>query len=212
VSRLGESIQKLRKGQSDSVRPPGEPLSVWRFVLALCIFAGAATGVAMLMTTGLRPRPHAPQLRNDPIYQNRNAGLRFRVPEGWIQYANADFITGQAAKERLLVAYRAPDSRAAELEVSYMDANETEILEEYLAKASNGVSQWRQVGKEESLSGAGPATRLIFAGASARDKLIKEIVAYRRGAKTFLVSGYFAPNDREAREQIRHAIETVEWR
>ena len=45
---------------------------------------GILMAVALLApAAGCRGRPHAPALRDGPIFQNSSEGIRFRVPEGW---------------------------------------------------------------------------------------------------------------------------------
>src|SRR5262245_64118678 len=65
----------------------------------------AAVGLLLLLL-GCAPRPRAPALLDEPVYQNEREGFRFLVPEGWKQYARSEAPPGKGERERLLVLYR----------------------------------------------------------------------------------------------------------
>src|SRR5689334_537493 len=101
-----------------------KPVETGRMVLLL---------VVMLLGLGCQPKPKAPALLDEPVYQT-DEGFRFLVPEGWIMSARANVPPGPVEKERLLVQYRrASGESQATLEVSMMDLPEDADLAAYLS-------------------------------------------------------------------------------
>jgi hypothetical protein len=177
-----------------------------------CQWAVAALGMILLSGCGSRPR--APALSDEPVYQNDREGFRFRVPEGWTQQARADLPAGPVKKEHLLVRYMhtGPGKRAV-LEVSLADLPESTELSTYLAGPSYGTKQWRRTAPVGSLEGKGPsAVRLIFMANVGEAEMTKEVVAYRRGGRVYLFTGLFAAGDSKAREEIRRAVDSTDWK
>jgi hypothetical protein len=176
----------------------------------------AFTGIVTGTTLGIRGcayRPHAPVLRNEPVFQSSREGLRFNVPDGWIQHTRADIPPGKVDKERLLVAYRQSEDApiGADLEVSLIDLPPDADLAAYLAAASHGAARWQSAGKPEELSMNGEAAlRYVFT--ASRDRMFKEAVVFRRQERVYFFVGLFAASDKQARQQIRRAIESVTWR
>ncbi len=173
-----------------------------------------ALAVGWFALAGCNPRPHAPALDNAPIYQNDREGFRFLLPEGWSQGIRADVPAGKAQKERVLVAYLHPSAeQTAVLEVTLADLPETLDLTAYLAEGSNGVTAWRLQSGPESLEVHGtPARRWAFTGRSGKYERIKEVVAIRRGERTYFFCGLFAPTDTTARDQVRRAVGSIIWK
>src|SRR5262245_1447579 len=96
-----------------------------------CRLGMAAVGLALLL--GCTPKPVAPALRDEPVYQNDQEGFRFLVPEGWSQNARTEVPPGPVEKERLLVQYkRRPPAKPATLEVSMADLPSSTNLATYL--------------------------------------------------------------------------------
>lgn len=184
-------------------------------MLAGLVFLVAALGVAWFSTDPFHSVPHAPVLRDEPVYQNSREGLRFTVPEGWIQYARADVPSGKADKERLLVGYRQPVAREQEslLEATLLDLPDGANPGEYLAGSSYGVARWQMLGKPESLTINGAAaSRFIFAAPRDRAKLQKEVVVFQRGSRYYFFVGLFSATDETARQAVRRAVGSVSWR
>src|SRR5436309_1759630 len=93
--------------------PLGPPLPAAALLVVLSAAAGCAT------------RPSAPALLDTPIYQNKQEGFRFEVPDGWKMSARAEYPPGPVAQERLLVAYRRTvEDMPATLKVSLVDLPE----------------------------------------------------------------------------------------
>jgi hypothetical protein len=164
---------------------------------------------------GCRGRPVAPVLRNDPVYQNDREGFRFLVPEGWKQYAKADLPSGKVEREHLLVQYRhlLPGKVGGEFEVSLADLPATTDLSAYLVDPSYGGRNWKQNGPVEKLEVNGVAAqRFVFAGRVDRDQMTKEVVVFRRGERTYFFTGLYATADKQARGQVRAAVESTKWK
>jgi hypothetical protein len=174
---------------------------------------GVAAILGMLLA-GCESRPHAPALIDEPVYSNAREGFRFRVPEGWKQYAKADVPPGKVDKERLLVAYRLMSAgAAAELEVSLHDLPIDSDLEKLLSGRSFGVEKWQAASPAEQIEINGaPAVRLTFSGRSGKEKLMKEVVAFRRLGRVYFFTGVYRPADERAREGIREAMGSILWK
>ena len=92
--------------------------------------------------TGCTPRPSAPALRDDPVYQNDREGFHFLAPEGWQQSVRSDIPPGKVDKERPLVNYqRNTGVTPASIRVSLADLPaSTDILLEALAEPDQGLA------------------------------------------------------------------------
>jgi predicted Zn-dependent protease len=170
--------------------------------------------VCLALSAGCSSRPHAPGLRDEPIYQNALEGFRFVVPDGWTQYAKAEVAPGKAETERLLVEYRLINSeKPAALRVTRIDLEPAVQLETYLSGPSFGKENWRQKGPAESFQiNAVTGLRFVIASAAAKGGDVREVVAFRRGDKVLLFTGFFASTDTKAREQVRRAIDSIIWK
>jgi hypothetical protein len=168
-------------------------------------------GVVILV--GCNPRPRAPALENEPVYQNKREGFRFVVPEGWVQHAKADIPPGKTEKERLLVSYLRPvRGKPVFLEVSLADLPESRDLAAYLAESPYGTSKWRRVGTPLDLDINGvPATRYSYTTRVGKDDLIKEVTVFRRGERVYLFAGVYPTGDSQSREQLRRAAASTIW-
>jgi hypothetical protein len=147
------------------------------------------TLLGTVLVTGCSSKPQAPELRNDPVYQNDREGFRFLVPEGWAQVGNTNGPPGPVKKNRMLVQYRrkASGEHRAMLEVDMVDLPPATDLATYLAESSFGVKQWQQTGSVEAVSSNGLAgERYTFTGRVAgKQEMTKEVVVFRRGALLF---------------------------
>lgn len=169
---------------------------------------------AVVLVAGCSSRPHAPALLDEPVYLNAREGFRFRVPEGWKQYAKADVPPGKADKDRLLVAYRQISAgTVAELEVSLVDLPVETDLEKYLSGRSYGVEKWQLATAAEHIEiNNVPAVRLSFVGRSGKEKMAKEAVVFRRLERAYLFVGVYRAVDDKARDAIRDAVASVMWK
>ena len=179
---------------------------------------GRLFGVLVVLSwftlTGCNTRPHAPALDNAPIYQNDREGFRFVMPEGWSQRARTDVPAGTYPKERLLVAYHQSGSESpAWLEATLADLPEATDLAVFLAEPSYGVTEWRLKAGPESIEVTGAAgRRWTFTGREGKNEWIKEVVAVRRGGRTYFFNLLFAPTDTTSRDQGRRAIASLIWK
>jgi hypothetical protein len=166
------------------------------------------------LVAGCQPRPSAPALSYDPVYQNDREGFRFLAPEGWRQNTRGEVPPGKAEKERTLVDYRrAAGPSGASLRVSLADLPESTDLEKYLAGPSYGADKWRPTGRpEETPVGSASGTRYAFSGRVGKEEVAKEVVAVRRGGRVYFFTALYAPKDVEVRDQLRRVVSSVVWK
>jgi hypothetical protein len=152
-------------------------------------------------------------LRDEPVYQNGEAGFRFQVPEGWTQVAKGD-IPGQAPQPHLLVEYKALNmEQPAGLQVTVVDLPASTSLEKYLTGPSFGSENWQPTTKAEPLQINGvEATRFTFESKTRQENQAREIVAFRRKERVYLFTGIFALGDTRSREQIRGLVKSTIWK
>jgi len=166
----------------------------------------------LLLSASCGPSPKAPLLRDEPIYENRQAGFRFQVPEGWAQVAKGD-LPGDAAQERLLVEYQAlATEQPAALQVTAIDLSPSANLEKYLSGPSFAET-WRPTAKPETFQvNRVEAMRFTFESKVKQENRGREVVAFRRKDRVYLFTSVFALKDTKAREQIRAATKSIIWK
>ena len=99
------------------------------------------------------------------------------------------------------------------MEVSLADLPDWIDLAKYLAEPSQSVQKWQLVGAPEKLILSGAAAiRYTLASRSEKDKLTKEVTAFRRGDRTYFFTGVFRPGDERARDAVRQAVASVMWK
>ena len=167
----------------------------------------------LLLSAGCSRTPKAPLLRDEPVYQNGEAGFRFQVPEGWTQVAKGD-IPGEAPQPHLLVEYKGLNmDQPAGLQVTAVDLPTSTSLEKYLTGPSFGSEIWRPTAKAERFQVKGvEATRFAFESKARQQNLAREVVAFRRNERVYLFTGIFALGDTKSREQIRGAVKSTIWK
>src|SRR5262249_23226620 len=148
------------------------------------------TVAAALLLTALTgcgsSRPRAPALQDEPVFENKQEGLRFLAPNGWKMRARTEVPAGKLTAERLLVEYQNlnPD-RPANLEVIMADVSPSIGLPECAESRGQAPEEWRKTGSESLEVGGLPAVRVTFADSMERpgkaERAVKEIVAVRRG-------------------------------
>jgi hypothetical protein len=172
-------------------------------------FLLAVTCWALLLITGCSPKPRAPALQAGPVYQSKQEGIRFRVPDSWVQTTRGEFPSGKLGKERILVAYRATD-RIAAFELNALDYVEGVDLAAYLAEGSYGCKAWKAVAAPEAVKfGDLDGQRYIMTGRIDKEMMTLEVNAVRRGDRIYLLKGIFSTADKKAREQLREAVQSV---
>lgn len=174
--------------------------------------AAAAALSLVLLGWGCQPKPKAPALIDEPVYQSPE-GFRFLVPEDWIMVARANVPPGPVEKERLLVQYRrSSDEGSATLEISRMDLPEDADLAEYLSAPSFSVRRWKSLGRAESIEVDGVnGTRFRFSGQVEGRELAREVTAFRRDGRVYFFTVLYSPKDTAAPEQVRRSISRITW-
>ena len=173
-------------------------------VTVLCLALGLS---------GCESRPQAPVLRDSPVYRNSAEGLRFLVPEGWIQTASTLLPAGPLTGEAFLVRYRinTPEPGAMLQVECAPDRPEVDLVQHHAA-ASYRVERWTAGEKPQSLTiGGAAAQRLFYSGEVAGRAMTKEVVCFRRNGRLYSFVGLFWSTDDKAREQIRRAVESTIW-
>lgn len=168
-----------------------------------------------VLAAGCTPKPQAPALRNDPVYQNDQEGFRFLVPDGWVMVDNSNHPPGPVKKNLALVRYRSrAQTSPATLEVDIIDLPPTTDMAKYLAGPSFGIKQWQPTGAVEPVQTSGlSGERYDFTGRlTGKNDMLKEVVVFRRGERCFLFIGLFPPKDTSARDQIRQAVASTVWK
>src|SRR5215469_13304485 len=167
---------------------------------------------AALLGWGCQPKPKAPALLDEPVYQSEE-GFRFLVPEGWIMSARANIPPGPVEKERFLVQYRrASADKQATLEVSRMDLPEETDLAEYLSGPSFSARHWQPSAPAEKVEAGGVrGSRFHFTARVNKAEMAKEVTAFRRDGRVYFFTILFSPKDASAPEQVRRAIGHLVW-
>ena len=159
-------------------------------------------------------RPRAPALRDADVYQNNQEGFRFLVPDNWTQTANAILPNGSIEGEVLLVQYRMRTAnQGASLEVLCFDENQPTDLQAYHAGPSHGSQVWQSAEPPQPIEvGGASAERWVYVAQVSKQKMTKEVVAFRRGPRVYSFIGLFWSTDNKAREQLRRAVGSILWR
>lgn len=166
------------------------------------------------LLAGCRDAPRAPALANETVYQNDAVGVRFLTPEGWQLYAKTTLPPGPLDRPIRLTAYsRAAEKFSAEFELYAVDARPGDDLLGYLGTHKLGPETWVPLRKPaaETVGGVA-ATRYALAGVKGDAKMRREIVAFPRGDRQYLIVFTHHDDDTPAREQARKAVESVTWR
>lgn len=180
-----------------------------------------SNAVALLFLTlalaggvGCDVRPRAPALRDSSVYQNRDAGLRFLVPQGWTQVASGVLPPGALPAEFMLVKYQMKTTaRGAVLEVLCLDDSQsTTDSHRHHAQPSHGVASWTsKVEAQELTVGGVPGRRFQYEGRIHKNTMHKEVVVFRRENRLFSFVGLYWDDDHNAREEIRRAVDSLVW-
>ena len=179
---------------------------------------GTATGCVLLLlsavwVSGCESRPSAPALRDTPVYQNKQEGFRFLVPEGWTQSASAILPPGQLEGETFLVRYRmkTPEQGASLQVLCFEDSGDCDLREHHSGPAFR-VQHWEPTDVGETIDVNGTkAERHIYSAVIDGKRMTKEVACFRRGSRVYSFVGLFYSTDDKAREQIRRAVGSVIW-
>jgi len=170
--------------------------------------------LTLVVASGCESKPSAPVLSDTPVYQNDQAGFRFRVPDGWLQTANSYLPEGELESERFVVRYqmRTPE-QGANLEVLAFNDSPDLDLAEHHAGPSFRVNRWKPVADPEEVTvGEASGVRLVYTARVDGREMTKEVVAFRREGRVYAFVGLFSSTDDKARQQIRRAVESIVWR
>ncbi len=169
---------------------------------------------AMSLIGCSQEKPQAPVLRDGPVYQNDEAGVRFLVPERWQQTANSSLPDEPIEKELLLARYRIPTSaQGATLEILCMESSVNGEPLDYHRQPSYSIEKWEVVEQPRAFEVSGvKGTRFRLQGQFKEMKLGKEVFVFQRGARQFHFVGLFSPSDPNARQQIERAVQSVAWK
>jgi hypothetical protein len=161
---------------------------------------------------GCKDHPRAPALLDEPVYQNEREGFRFQVPDGWTQHARADVPPGPAEQERMVAEYRAKGARRPTvLRVNLVDLPASGDLAAYLARRWNEPLQPQGTPDLVEVDGVA-GHHHVFAGKEGDRELLQDVYAFRRGDRTYLFTGIYAPDDDAGRQQVRRAVESIRWK
>lgn len=173
-----------------------------------------ATGLLLFASlSGCQHRPSAPDLRDSKVYQNREEGFRFLVPDGWIQTASSVLPPGQIQGQSFLVRYRinTPEPGAL-LQIECMaDAPDVDLPKHHAGPAY-GIERWELSEPAQDLQIHGTAAqRWVYSGAANGRKMTKEVVCFRKNGRVYSLVGLFWSTDDKGRQQIRRAVESTIW-
>lgn len=166
-----------------------------------------------LISVGCSDRPSAPELRDTPVYQNKQAGFRFLVPDGWNQTANAVLPNGPIQGEVWIARYtlQTPE-RGATLQILGYEEKLHPNFVEFHAEPSLSVNDWQPSAPAESVTVGGvTGTRMIYSGKLQDRQLTKEVVGFQRSGRMYCFVAAFHVQDDKAREQVRRAINSLLW-
>jgi hypothetical protein len=170
-------------------------------------------GLLIATVIGCDSGPRAPALMDTPVFQDKQEGFRFLVPEGWTQNARANLPPGELEGESFLVRYRmkTPEMGSTLQIICFEDSGESDLSKHH-AGPSFRVRNWTAVAPGESMEVNGkPAERLTYEAVIDGRKMTKEVVCFRKGNRVYSFVGLFFSSDDKAREQIRRAVGSVIW-
>jgi hypothetical protein len=165
--------------------------------------------VLALIFSGCQDRPKAPALRDDPVFEDSQSGLRFLAPTGWTETARSAFPKGPADKDTLLVRYQSAQAdKFAVFEVSFVDAPESADIAAMAAAPSHGVHSWSPAGAPEALTVRdAKATRYRLT----QKKMTKESIVFRRGGRLYFFTFVYLTTEGAVRDRIQDVVESVVW-
>ncbi len=175
--------------------------------------AAALMLVWMMMLPGCGPKPRAPVLGDDPVYQNDQEGFRFLVPQGWKVTSRADTPPGKLKKEMILANYRKQTGKGASFLVTVTDLPTSTDLAEHLAGPSYGVAKWNASGPPVKLKAGGvDGVRYTFKARAGKEERAKEVFSVRRDERVIVFMTLYSASDTEARDEVRRVVDSVVWK
>jgi len=164
--------------------------------------------VVAFAVLGCNERPSAPALRDEPVYDNPNVGLRFQTPTGWTQAARTDRLP-PVEREHLLVRFQTtPGQKPALFEVTMQALPESTNVADLVRGPSHSLGPWPDGGLPEKVEiGGVSGDRYRLAQ---RDTM-KESVVVRRGKNLYVFSVVAPKSETRLRDQIRDVLQSVAW-
>ncbi len=165
--------------------------------------------LAAVIFAGCQDRPRAPALRDDPVFEDAQSGMRFLAPTGWAETARSAFPDGRADKDTMLVRYQSPPTeKPATFEVSFIDAPDSADVVAMLSAPSHGASKWTNAEPPEQLKlNSGAATRYHLTD----NKLTKESVVFRRGERLYFFTFIYSNSNATVRDRMHDVVVSVAW-
>jgi hypothetical protein len=163
--------------------------------------------------SGCDSRPSAPALSDAPVYQNKQEGFRFLVPEGWTQNASSILPPGPLEGEAFLVRYRMKTPElGATLQILCGEDSDGLDLREHHSGPAFRVERWEPTEPGEMIDVNGTeAERHVYTAVINGKRMTKEVACFRHGGRVYSFVGLFSETDDKAREQIRRAVGSVIW-
>lgn len=195
-------------------RSPARRRRVWVVVSAALLLTAAGVLTAGLISgRGCAGGPKAPPLTNDSVYQNGELGLRFLVPDGWLNTARADVPTDKLPKPLMVAVYFQPQGDPpAALELLAIEAPDGTDLIQYLAENPVGHLNWRAATKPQPASVNGvSATKFTLTAGSPKGEVRREVTAFRRGERVYLFMVTHPLAASAGRDAARRSVESVTW-
>ncbi|HZU36061.1 MAG TPA: hypothetical protein VFA18_09140 [Gemmataceae bacterium] len=170
--------------------------------------------VGLATLAGCSRGPVAPALEDGPEFRDAQEGFRFLVPEHWTQYAHAAVPPGRLTDERMIVEYNLQAvAKPASFGVTCVDLDPSTDIAKYVASHVPGGASWKLKAPSKPCEIQGvPAEKMTFVShPPGADELTRDIVAFRRGQRVYLFTGVYATSDKEAREQVQQAMDSILW-
>jgi hypothetical protein len=170
-------------------------------------------GLLLAAAAACDSRPRAPALVDNAVYQNEREGLRFLVPDGWLQQGRSELPAGPIDRERMLVLYRQPDAGPpSSLGLTVVDIGAGADLGKHVVEASGTAPPWKLIDKQEARVGSRPAERYRLSARAPEGELRREVVAVRKGGRVYFFTGTWGANDTASPEQVRRTLDAVLWK
>jgi hypothetical protein len=169
-------------------------------------------GVGLLaLVTGCEPKPRAPSLENEAVFQDNKLNVRFVAPEGWVLFARSSVPPGPVTKPIRIVAYhRGSSDGGADLELYIADFPANKPLMEYLKEHPVGPEKWKETGTPTPLqleASSGIKHQLVSVHQAHRQREIWEF--RRKGDRVYLMICSAMTADRSTRDQAERAVKSI---
>ena len=171
----------------------------------------------LLGLTGCSDRPKAPALTPSPILTNTRGAFRLTVPSDWRLLSRGELPPGKLEQTRTIASYSRTDGDSpAGFQVSAVDAAPlTAVVEMLTNDRTEGTAVWRSHAAEEAVEAGGvKGTRVRLHSGTGKEKgaHIRDIYVFERGDLIWMFGGIYAPTDSQARDAVRRAVDSLEWK